>query len=50
MPGISLNRSTTLTKRIFSLANRSFRIATAANDSMVSMSPAQAITTSGSTP
>jgi hypothetical protein len=48
--GIRRKRSTMLTKRIFKSEKCSFRIATAASDSMVAMSPAQARTTSGSAP
>src|SRR5713101_6654840 len=48
--GMRRKRSTTLTKRIFKSEKCSLRIATAATDSMVAMSPAQAITTSGSAP
>ena len=48
--GIRRNRSTTLTKRIFRSGKCCFRIATAASASIVGMSPAQAITTSGSAP
>src|ERR1700689_2623344 len=43
-------RSTTLTNRIFKSGKCSFKIATAARDSIVGMSPAQAITASGSSP
>ena len=48
--GISRNRSTTLMKRIFKCGHRSRRMATAARPSEVGMSPAQAMTASGSSP
>ena len=48
--GISLNRSTTLTKRTFRSGRCSRRMAVAASDSAVGTSPQQAMTTSGSEP
>ena len=47
---MSLYRSTTFTKRILSVGKCSRSSATAASASLVGMSPAQAITTSGSVP
>ena len=48
--GWSLNRSTTLTNRIFRSGNSCRSMSIAASASFVGMSPAQAITTSGSCP
>jgi hypothetical protein len=48
--GVRRKRSTAFTNRILKSGKRSFKIATAASDSIVGMSPAQAITASGSSP